>query len=123
MSGRPRARTDGRTATWWLLERTEAERSVSGFSTALGTGGERSPHVDELTRARLDAALDHLAEVDDRCDAIIGALRGTAKPWTATVAEAHYLRGLTWEAAAALAGYSGRHAQDVVGAALDEIVA
>ena len=109
---------DQRPSLWWLTEHTEAERAVTCASRALDMGG--CAHMVRLTERRLDAALDYLELVENRCYAIIDGLRAGRPSWVADVAEAHYIKGETWATACATCGVSVRNAQRVIWQALNE---
>lgn len=78
-------------------------------------------HLRALWSHLLDERLDHLAQVDDTCDAIVAELARTSTPQVADAAEWHYLRGETWQCAADMVGMSTGHIVRAVCSALARI--
>lgn len=105
-----------RGALWWLHELAVAEHAVTCAARAVDMGG--SAYAAEVDAWRLDAALDHLADVEGRVDAILDHLRATAPGWVADAAAARYVSHMAWDAAASAVGYSASHVKRAVAAAL-----
>ena len=59
-----------------------------------------------VARRLLDVRLDHLEEVEDRCDAILDGLRATEPAPVVDAIEAHYIRGESWSSIARRANVS-----------------
>lgn len=99
-----------REAEWWLLEHAEAERHVTSAAHIVELAEEADAriggHQAHMARRILDAALDHLEETEDRCDAILAALCSTA-PAIAEACEGVYIKQRTWRAVAEDMGKDG----------------
>lgn len=85
-----------RGALWWLEEHAVAEQAVTIAGRALD--GTDEPTRRCMWGKLLDRRLDHLEEVEGRCDEILDALRESAPEWVAESCELHYLRGMSWAA-------------------------
>ena len=78
---------EGRGAAWWMREHAAAERAV-----ATAWGLERGPMRADMFSRVIDGRLDHLALVDDTCDAIVAEVAASS-PTTAECVRAHYMGG------------------------------
>ena len=79
-------------------------------------GGRR---VSAVLRENLRDRLDQCARATDEGRAAIDAMGGTADGWVLDAMRARYLDGMEWDEVGEVVCYSGRHAQRMVGAALD----
>lgn len=93
---------EARGTLWTLIEHETAERAVTIASAALDVLTD--DYGRYLFSRLLDARLDHLAEVDDLCEELVGAIGETAGQWAGEAARLHYLRGMTWRAASEAVG-------------------
>ena len=82
---------------------------------------ERGGRTFAVVRAHLLTRLDLDRQAIDAGRAIIDAMEGagTADGWVLDAMRARYLDGMEWDEVGEVVCYSGRHAQRMVGAALD----
>ena len=80
-----------RGSLWWMREHVWAEQAVTLAAKALDAA--TSERERRLWSDLLDARLDHLERTEDRCDAILDALRAREPAWVAVAAKAYYIDG------------------------------